>query len=357
MAPAAAEDASPGTVGAGTAPSSWAPRELIDAARAGSVRAVARLLTAVENGGPRAAEVAAALTGVPRQAEVIGITGAPGAGKSTLTNALLACLRHPDGVDADGGAARSVAVLAVDPSSPFSGGALLGDRVRMADFATDPGVFIRSLSSRGNLGGLSAGTPAAVDLMAALGYDVVIIETVGVGQSEVDVMHLADSVVVVLAPGMGDAVQAAKAGIMEIADVMVVNKADHDGARTTIRELKSMVQLAIADAPRPVGWRTPILPTVASDGTGVAELLAGVAQHRDHLVDSGELEQRRERRARAAVHAVVLEKVRRTLASRAGQDELATAAAAVAAGGIDYYRAADDVLDWMGHWMRRSPDG
>ena len=212
-------------IGAGSAPGSVG--ELVTAARGGSVRPTARLLTAVENGGPRAAEVAATLTGLPRGAHVVGITGAPGAGKSTLTSALLRRLRTGD-AERPG---RTVAVLAVDPSSPFSGGALLGDRVRMADHVTDPGVFIRSMSSRGSLGGLAAGTPAAVDLMSALGYQVVIIETVGVGQSEVDVMHLADTVVVVLAPGMGDGVQAAKAGIMEIADLLVGLRVDEESER------------------------------------------------------------------------------------------------------------------------------
>ncbi len=328
-------------VGAGAAPGSVA--ELVSAARAGSIRATARLLTVVENGGRPAAEVAAELTGLPRAAQVIGITGAPGAGKSTLTGALLRRLRTGD----DTRPARTVAVLAVDPSSPFSGGALLGDRVRMADHVTDPGVFIRSMSSRGSLGGLAAGTPAAVDLMSALGFEFVIIETVGVGQSEVDVMHLADTVVVVLAPGMGDGVQAAKAGIMEIADLLVVNKADHEGTRTTIRELRSMVALGRSGTAAAGSWRIPVLATVASDGTGVDELATALAEHRDHLVTSGELAARQARRAGAAVESVVLERVRRALGGSNGRRELAAAADAVVAGTTDHHRAAEAVIDWL----------
>jgi LAO/AO transport system kinase len=245
-----------------------------------------------------------------------------------------------------------VAVLAVDPSSPFSGGALLGDRVRMADHVTDPGVFIRSMSSRGHLGGLSAATPAAVDVMAALGFDVVIIETVGVGQSEVDVMHLADTVAVVLAPGMGDGVQAAKAGIMEIADLLVVNKADHEGAAATARELKGMVALGRAGIAGPADWRIPVLSTVATDGTGVDVLMTALQNHRTHLEGTGELHGRRARRAGAAVETVVLERIRRALAGEQGRRQLAAAADEVTAGRTDHHRAAQGVLDWL-----RAPAG
>lgn len=345
----------------------------VTAARAGSVRDIARLLTLVENGGAAAAEVARALVGAPRDARVVGITGAPGAGKSTLTDALLRVLRAGDDP-------QRIAVLAVDPSSPFTGGALLGDRVRMADWATDPGVYIRSLASRGNLGGLSVGAPAAIDLLSALGFDLVIVETVGVGQSEVDVMHLADSVAVVLAPGMGDAVQAAKAGIMEIADVLVVNKCDHEGARTTVRELRAMLLLgggrtsshgsnlakghsqgdvmdggadrehaAAPDAPR---WQTPIVQTQAHVGEGVPRLVAALRDHYAHLTSSGELAARRAQRARAGVESVVTESVRAALAGEDGRALVAHAADSVIQGNSDVYTAAAGILDRLGALRR-----
>jgi LAO/AO transport system kinase len=237
-----------------------------------------------------------------------------------------------------------VAVLAVDPSSPFTGGALLGDRVRMVDFATDPSVFIRSLSSRGHLGGLSAGTPAAVDLMSALGFDMVIVETVGVGQSEIDVMNLADTVAVVLAPGMGDAVQAAKAGIMEIADILVVNKADHEGARTAARELRAMLLDAAHDD---AAWPIPVLSTIAERGDGVDEFAAALGRHRQYLATSGELDQRRLRRAVAAVQAVVVDGLRRQLSGPEGRAELEQAAGGVIRGSTDAHTAARSVTRWL----------
>lgn len=316
-----------------TRPATAADR--VAAARVGSVRAVARLLTTVENGGEPAAAVAAALAGLPRAAHVVGITGAPGAGKSTLTAALLRVMKD---------AGLRIAVLAVDPSSPFTGGALLGDRVRMAEFATDPAVYIRSLSSRGHLGGLSPGAPAAVDLMSALGFDVVIVETVGVGQSEVDVMNLADTVVVVVAPGMGDAVQAAKAGIMEIADILVVNKADHEGARTAARELRAMLLDARHDAS---AWPIPVLATIAETGDGVVDLAAALTRHLGHLEASGELAGRRLRRAVAAVQAIVLDGLRRELAGPDGRAELEKAAGSVIRGTTDAHAAARAVAAWL----------
>jgi LAO/AO transport system kinase len=252
-----------------------------------------------------------------------------------LTAALLRVLRQ---------VGLRVAVLAVDPSSPFTGGALLGDRVRMAEFATDPSVYIRSLSSRGHLGGLSPGAPAAVDLMSALGFDIVIVETVGVGQSEIDVMNLADTVVVVVAPGMGDAVQAAKAGIMEIADVLVVNKADHEGARAAARELRAMLLDAAHDD---AAWRIPVLSTIAETGDGVADLAAALRRHHDHLTASGELVRRRLRRAAAAVQAVVVDGLRRELAGPEGRSELERAAGGVIHGATDVHTAARAIAAWL----------
>jgi len=311
---------------------------LLAAAAAGSVRAIARLLSRIEAGGHRAADVAAALTGRSRGAAITGLTGPPGVGKSTLTTDMVARLRS---------AGRRVAVLAVDPSSPFSGGALLGDRVRMGEHATDPGVYIRSMSSRGELGGLSAAAPAAADLFSAIGFDDVLVETVGVGQNEIAVMRLADSVVVVLAPGMGDGIQAAKAGILEIADILVVNKSDHDGAAGTVRDLKGMVALGRAGA-EPHRWRVPVLSTIASKSLGVEGLLDAIAAHREHLEASGGRAVRRHLRAEVAVQAVVLERVLATLGSAPGLEQLAAAARTVADGRTDHHRAAEQVLDWLG---------
>jgi LAO/AO transport system kinase len=316
---------------------------LLAAADGGSVRATARLLSRIEAGGDRAAEVAAALTGRPRSAVITGLTGPPGVGKSTLTTEMVARLRS---------AGRRVAVLAVDPSSPFSGGALLGDRVRMGEHTTDPGVYIRSMSSHGELGGLSAAAPAAADLFSAIGFDDVLVETVGVGQNEIAVMRLADSVVVVLAPGMGDGIQAAKAGILEIADILVVNKSDHDGASVTVRDLKGMLALGRAGA-EPHRWRVPVLSTVASRGngskeTGIDELLVVLDAHRQHLDVTGGGAARRQLRAEAAVQAVVIERVLAALASTAGLERLAAAARPVADGDTDHHRAAEQILDWLG---------
>ena len=222
---------------------------------------MARLVTMVEDGSPQLREVMAALNPHAGHAQVVGITGSPGVGKSTTTNALIAELRKAD---------KRVGVLAVDPSSPFSGGALLGDRVRMQDHATDEGVYIRSMASRGHLGGLSWTTPQALRVLDAAGCDVVIVETVGVGQSEVEIAGLADTTVVLMAPGLGDGIQAAKAGILEIGDVYVVNKADRDGAEQVRRELRS----AIALGDRQEGaWKPPIVLTVAQTGRGVDEVV------------------------------------------------------------------------------------
>src|SRR5262245_1974778 len=270
---------------------------LVRLARDGDPRAVARLISLVESGDAVVPEIAAALARPDRRAAIIGLTGSPGVGTSTTTNELVRASR------ADG---QRVAVLAVAPASPFTGGAILGDRVRMQDHATDPGVFIRSMSSRGHLGGLAAATPQAVRVLEGGGCDVVIVETVGVGQAEVDVASLADTTVVLLAPGMGDAIQAAKAGILEVADVFVVNKADRDGADGTVRDIKSMLGLGEryrASGPdgglRARTWRPPVVKTVAERGDGVAEVVAAIASHHDHLVKHGELTARRERRASA----------------------------------------------------------
>ena len=231
---------------------------LVEQARAGRPRAVARLISMVEDAHPALREVMAALSPHTGHAHVIGITGSPGVGKSTSTNALVTALRQRD---------LRVGVLAVDPSSPFSGGALLGDRIRMADHVLDPQVYIRSMASRGHLGGLSWTTPQALRVLDAAGCDVILVETVGVGQSEVEVVGLADTTIVLLAPGMGDGIQAAKAGILEIGDVFVVNKADRDGADNTVRDIRHMISLG--DRTEAGLWRPPVIKTVAHKHEGV----------------------------------------------------------------------------------------
>jgi LAO/AO transport system kinase len=278
--------------------------DLVERACGGEPRALARLITLIENRAALLPEITAALLPHSGRAHVLGITGSPGVGKSTSTTALIASLR------VDG---RRVGVLAIDPSSPFSGGALLGDRVRMQDHATDPGVFIRSMATRGHLGGLSAAAPQAVRGLDAAGFDDVLIETVGVGQAELDIAALADTVLVLLAPGMGDGIQAAKAGILEVADVFVVNKADRDGAHQVVRDLRGMQSLGGRHS-EPGAWRAPIVSTVASRGEGIDDVRAAVTKHRAWMESSGELLRRRQHRAAVEIEAIALAEVRRRLA-------------------------------------------
>jgi LAO/AO transport system kinase len=307
--------------------------ELVEGARAGDPRSVARLISLVEDASPLLREAMAALTPYGGNATVIGLTGAPGVGKSTTTNALVAAYRALD---------RRVGVLAVDPSSPFSGGALLGDRVRMQDHFTDRGVYIRSMASRGHLGGLAWSTPQALRVLDAAGCDVILVETVGVGQSEVEVAGLADTTVVLLAPGMGDAIQAAKAGILEVGDVYVVNKADRDGADSAVRELRHM--LTLGERRQPGDWRPPILRTVASRGEGIDEVLEALDKHRTWLEETGNLRVSRARRAADEIEAIALTSLRERmgdLRSGRGLDDLADR---VVAGELDPYAAADALV-------------
>jgi LAO/AO transport system kinase len=262
-------------------------------------------------------------------ARVVGLTGSPGVGKSTSTSALVAAYRRRG---------MRVGVLAVDPSSPFSGGALLGDRVRMQEHATDDGVFIRSMASRGHLGGLSWATPQALRVLSAAGCDVVLVETVGVGQAEVEIASLADTTLVLLAPGMGDGIQAAKAGILEVADVFVVNKADREGADTVVRDLRYM--LSLGDRRTDDGWRVPIVKTTASRGEGADEVVDEIEKHGAWLAESGRLEQRRIRRAADEVEAIALTALRVDLRNGA----LDGLAARVVAGELDPYAAADELV-------------
>jgi LAO/AO transport system kinase len=284
----------------------------------------------VERGGDEARAVAGAVHPLLRGAHLVGITGSPGAGKSTLTSALCSELRARD---------ERVAVLAIDPSSPFTGGAILGDRVRMGDHALDDGVFIRSMATRGHLGGLSVATPEAARVLDAAGYDRVIVETVGVGQVEVEVAGAADTTVVVVNPGWGDAVQAAKAGLMEIADLFVINKADRPGAGEARRDLEGMLAMASLSA-----WQPPVIDTVAMTGEGVEELAGQLEHHRCWLVDSGVGVRRRAERAERALRSVVVAR----LAERA--EHLCTGAAwaaalqSVTSGGTDPWSAAEGLL-------------
>jgi LAO/AO transport system kinase len=308
--------------------------DLVERTQAADPRAVARLISLVENDSPRLREVATALAPLGGHAQVVGLTGAPGVGKSTTTSALVGTLR------ADG---QRVGVLAVDPSSPFSGGALLGDRVRMQDHATDDGVFIRSMASRGQLGGLSAAVPQALRVLDAARCDVVLIETVGVGQAEVEIASLADTTLLVLAPGMGDGIQAAKAGIIEIADVFVVNKADRDGADQVARDLRYMQSLGgrHSDAG---AWRPPIVKTSASRGEGIDDLVTAIGKHRTWMQRHGELELRRRARASTEIEAIAVGEVRQRFAAVHGSAALDAAAGRVVAGETDPYTAADELI-------------
>jgi LAO/AO transport system kinase len=311
--------------------------DLVARARNGESRAVARLISYVEDAAPAMREVTAALTPFAGRAHVIGVTGAPGVGKSTATSALVSEFRARG---------HRVGVLAIDPSSPFSGGALLGDRVRMQTHATDGDVFIRSMASRGHLGGLSWATPQAIRVLDGAGFDVVVVETVGVGQSEVEVAGAADTTLVLLAPGMGDGVQAAKAGILEVGDVFVVNKADRDGAESTARELRHMITLG--SGPRSGSaadpWTPPVLRTVAATGDGVVELTDAIESHQTWLRRTGMLAERRQARAATEIEAIAFAALRARIGDLRGDARLDALAERVAAGETDPYSAADLLL-------------
>jgi LAO/AO transport system kinase len=305
---------------------------LVERARTGDPRSVARLISMVEDGAPSLPEIAAALAPYAGRAQVVGLTGAPGVGKSTTTNELVRSLRK---------AGHRVGVLAVDPSSPFTGGAILGDRIRMQEHTTDPEVYIRSMSSRGQLGGLAAATPQAVRVLEGAGCDVILVETVGVGQAEVEIASLADTTLVLLAPGMGDAIQAVKAGILEIADVFVVNKADRPGADATYRDIQGMLALGERG---PGEWRPQVVRAVAVRNEGIDDVVAAVEKHRDWLTRTGELQKRHERRAAVEVEAIALGTLRARMGSLRDGTSLSTLAARVAAGELDPYAAADELI-------------
>ncbi|MDT7635027.1 MAG: GTPase [Pseudonocardiales bacterium] len=310
--------------------------DLVTRAQDGDPRAVARLISMVEDASPRLREVAAALAPHTGRAQVVGLTGSPGVGKSTTTSVLVTALRKQG---------KRVGVLAVDPSSPFSGGALLGDRVRMQDHATDSGVFIRSMATRGHLGGLSWATPQALRVLDAAGCDVVLVETVGVGQSEIEVVSLADTTVVLLAPGMGDGIQAAKAGILEVADVFVVNKADRDGADQAVRDLRYMLSLGERREQDGSTWKAPIVRTIASKGEGIDDVVDALDEHREWMAKSGERDRRRQRRAEAEIEAITLEQVRARIGDVRGSVNLPELAKRVVAGELDPYTASEELME------------
>jgi LAO/AO transport system kinase len=313
------------------------PAHLVAAALGGDRRALARIITIVEDDRPGSLEVLATAHRAFGGTYRVGITGAPGAGKSTLTDGLIEKLRSRS---------EGVAVLAVDPTSPFTGGAVLGDRVRMQDHVSDDGVYIRSMASRGHLGGLSAAAPKALAILDAAGFPWLLIETVGVGQDEVEIVEAADTTIVVITPGWGDGIQAAKAGILEIGDVFVVNKADRQGVEDTIADLRTMLQLGAARI-----WQPPIVPTTAVAGEGIDDVLEAVEAHRRHLEETGGLEEGRRIRRRGELESAL------AVAFRAVAEEVTSGSdgevvAAVERGDIDPWTAAEQMLGSKPHLDR-----
>ncbi len=304
--------------------------DLLSAARTGHRRALARVMSLVERGGSAARELGAATFAQSGSAHTVGITGAPGAGKSTLNSAVVAVARERG---------ERLAVLAVDPSSPFSGGAILGDRVRMSGHTFDEGVYIRSMATRGHLGGIALATPLAVRVLDALGWPWVVIETVGVGQVETEIVGAADTTVVVVNPGWGDSVQANKAGLMEIADIFVVNKADRPGTSETCRDIRQMLELSA-----PGEWEPPILTSVGTTGEGASGLWDAICDHRDHCVASGELESRRAARADSELDEILRVTIAERVAALAGGPTAAGLRERLARRELDPYAAAEALL-------------
>ena len=312
------------------------PQELFDAACEGDRAALARVLSLLERGDSVAREVGRLAYQRGGKGYTVGITGAPGAGKSTLTSAVIKHLRAMQ---------MEIAVLAIDPSSPFTGGAILGDRVRMQDHATDPGVFIRSMATRGHLGGLSLSTPEAIRMLDAVGRDWILVETVGVGQVEVEIAGKADTTVVVLNPGWGDSVQANKAGLMEIADIFVINKADRKGVEETRRDIEQMLELS--DLPHEA-WRPPIVATVGNTGEGVPALWDAIKEHRAAIESSGELTKRREFRLREELREIVARRLEQRARDICTGDRWDSLQNGVLNRSIDPWSAADEMLKGVG---------
>ena len=306
--------------------------ESIDALRAGSPRAVARAISAVERGGEPARAVITAIFRFTGRAHVIGVTGAPGTGKSTLVNEIAKQFRRRG---------KRVGIVAVDPTSPFSGGAILGDRLRMQDLSGDSGVFIRSMATRGNLGGIAAATSDTVQVLDAAGYEIILIETVGAGQNEVDIAKNAHTTMVVEAPGLGDDIQAIKAGILEVADLLIVNKADHDEVSATIAALEMNLNL------KPVNendWRPPVLKTIAISGEGVADVVDWLGKHRAYLEQHRQLEIRERNRFRAELEMVVQRELMARLLRSVNSTKIEALIEKIAAREIDVYAAAEKLI-------------
>jgi len=309
--------------------------ELIERMLKGDKRATARLITLVENDEEKAREIVKKIYSNTGRAYIIGITGPPGSGKSTLVDKLIKKARDEGNI---------VGVIAIDPTSPFTGGALLGDRIRMQRHSTDPGVFIRSMATRGSLGGLAKATNDAIKILDAYGCDIIFVETVGVGQIEVDIVKTADTVVLVTVPGLGDDIQAIKAGLMEIADIFVVNKADKEGAEATMFELELMLDLE-KDKWQKSGWRPPVVSTIAFTNKGVDELWGAINEHMEFLLNSGKIEEKRKFRVREEIKAIVSSKIARKIGEKMGEDDIAVLIEMIAKREIDPYSAADLVLE------------
>lgn len=307
-------------------------REAIEALRAGNPRAVARAISAVERGGADAREIIAAIFRFTGRAHIIGVTGAPGTGKSTLVNEIAKQYRRRG---------QRVGIVAVDPTSPFSGGAILGDRLRMQDLAGDPGVFIRSMATRGSLGGLASATSDVVQVLDAAGFEIILIETVGAGQNEVDIAKNAHTTMVVEAPGLGDDIQAIKAGILEIADLLVVNKADHDEASATVAALEMNLNLKPIQAN---DWRPPVLKTIAIKGDGVADVVEWLGKHRAYLETHHQLETRERNRFRAELEMVVQRELMTRLLRGVNGTKIETLIEKIAAREMDVYTAAESLI-------------
>jgi LAO/AO transport system kinase len=310
-------------------------QDIVARALDGESRAIAKLISMVEHADPRLPKMAEMLNRHVGRAHVVGLTGPPGVGKSTTTSMLISALR---------GAGRRVAVLAVDPSSPYTGGALLGDRVRMIDHGNDSDVFIRSMASRGQLGGLAWAAPQAIRILDAAGFDVVLVETVGVGQSEIDVVTLSDTTVVVMAPGMGDGIQAAKAGVLEVADVFVVNKADREGVGLLQRDLQNMLATS-GRSPGHACWSPPIVTTVASRRQGAPELVAALSEHLAWLRAGDEILQRRAHRAASEVEGIAMRALQNRLNDIRNAGRVDSLARQVVDGSLDPFSAASALLD------------